>query len=689
MIAAFLLAAILDFGPERALVPNPAIGAAPSQRERAHVAASDHGSLVIWSDRRSGDWNVYGARLDRAGALLDERGLPISKGIAGDVVWTGNAYLVAYSLHPIVYVRIMTPDGVMGEPIATIDVGSWEAHTVRLATDGATVLLMTNSGRGAVLGLDGTKKRAFDFGVVLRAEWGLDIAVAHDGYGLATITAQGVAFRRIYADHDEPAQLLPESAKATTVGLGSDGTRFLASYDNNFLRAHRIGDTTVNTISPFAAAFPKVVWRGDHYLITFTRPTNIDAMAVRVAPDGDPVSGVVQFATATPPSAPDADRRPDGTGVAAWVTNNVVEAGFFDSADAAPTGVKPLAFSAPAQDLVRVDAQGGDVFTMWREAVGGDETVRLTRGAGGPVITLASGDAWPHEVIVDGNVVWALWARYDVGIVVQRFTRGLTPIDAAPVRALQVEHSSYIEYRRTQIAAGGGALLLASDLGENETGISYSIVREVNGVLTADLAFLPTPFMARMPAVAWNGSEFLVIWAYAQGPWEWWMFRVDDHLVMRRVGADGVLRDDADVTISDDPGRFIGDIRAVRSGNGVAVFWQTTPVRSTTLIRDTFAMRVGDAEHSPIENPGQRRLREVTTLGDSFLMLWTRDDAELVVLDEHFDALEYEQFVVTGPDIASTAARPVLAYARVDEDQGGVPRAFLRTASAKSRSVRR
>ena len=90
------------------------------------------------------------------------------------------------------------------------------------------------------------------------------------------------------------------------------------------------------------------------------------------------------------------------------------------------------------------------------------------------------------------------------------------------------------------------------------------------------------------------------------------------------------------------------------------------------LLLDTFAMRIGDAEHSRIDNSGQRTLREVTTLGDRFLMLATRD-AELVVLDEHLRELRARH-------------RP---GARRRRTRHRVPRAFLRTASAKSRSVRR
>jgi hypothetical protein len=694
MIAALLLAALLDFGPERPIAPNSTVGLAPHGRERARVAASDHGSLIVWSDGRTGNWEVYGTRLDRTGAVLDEQGIAISKGIAGDVVWTGTTYLVAYSIHPIVYVRTLTPEGILGAPIPIVDVDWATASTVRLATDGTTILLMTNSGRGAILGLDGMKRREMNFGVLPRAEWALDIAVANDGYGLATVTTNGVAFRRIHADRDEPAQILPSSSKAATVGLASDGTHFVAAYDDvNFLRVNRIGDPLATPVTPFAAAFPKLIWRGDHYLVTFTRPANIDAMAVRVSATAEPLSGIVQFATATPPSQPDADRRPDGTGVAAWVSGSRVEAGFFDNADAAPSDVKPVSFSAPAQEFVRVDAQDGDIFTMWLETGPEGQHVRLGRGAGGPAVTIATGSAWPVDVVVDGNVVWAVWNEFSTGVAVRRYTRGLVPIDAAPVRATgQSENGIYDLNRRTRVAAGGGTLLLVADLGDRDPGIEYTFLREVDGALTADLREVRmVDASGRTPAVAWNGSEFVVVWSSADGWIDLWQYYLPQILLARRIGADGEFRDAGPVTLSSDPNVRIGDIRAVRAGNEVVVAWQTTLIGATSIGRNTFAMRVGGEQHA-IPNPQHRRLRDIATLADRFLMLWTNDDAESVLLAN--DLTEVERGIVPGAaddlDLASTGGRPVVAYARIAEEYGRVFRAFVRSPIApRSRAVRR
>lgn len=697
MIAVLLLAALLDFGPERELAGNPSIGLAPRGRERARVAASDDGALVVWSDGRTGEseWKVYGARLGRTGAVLDRQGLLIASGIAGDVVWTGRAYLVAYAVHPLVYVRTVSPEGILGDPIPIVETDWVAAHTVRLATDGSTVLLMTNSGRGAVLTLDGEKRRALDFGIVPSPEWGLDLAGSNDGYGLVSVVAEGVAFRRIRADSDEPARLLPGSKGAATVALASDGTGFLAAYDSKtgivpHLRAHRIGDDAVHDLADFASGFPKIVWRGSDYLITFTNRANVDALAVPVSAAGEPLGAPAIFATATPPSQPDADRRPDGTGVAAWVSGySRVEVGFFDAAGLAPADVAPVSFSAPEQRLVRVATRGNDVFTMWLEAQDGSRSVRLGRGIDGQVLTLATGEVLPVDVVVDGNVVWAIWTQWP-GLAVRRFTPALVPIDAAPVPLpgfFLVEEFG----RRPRIAAGGGSLVLAAENGEREPGISVSVVRVVDGAADLRHHLLVTDFLSSHPAVAWNGTEFVVVWANAQDLFEYWTPPVDEHLVMQRVGADGVLRDAAPVTLSSDPGRSIRAVEAVRSGDDVAVFWQTAPLRDYAT-RDTAALRVRSGERHAIGNPLQRSLRAVATVGERFLMLWSHEDVEYVLLSEDFGEIERGLAPLPPTDFALATAgpRPVAGYARVVDEYGRVFRAFVRTAPLpKSRAVRR
>ena len=689
MIATLVLAALLDFGPERPLIARPELAPAPRMRERARVATSDRGALVVWSDYRSLEWNVYGARLDRDGTLLDEKGLLIASGIAGDVVWTGRAYLVAYAVHPIVYVRTVTPEGVLGDPIPIVDTEWVQAHTVRLATDGTTALLMTNSGRGAVLTLDGEKRRELSLGISPRAEFALDIAVSNDAYGLATIVPGGVAFRRIWADSEEAERILPGSDRATTVALGSDGSDFLAAFDYEdavrpHLRAQRVGEPGPRELTDFGAAFPKIVWRGNHYLITFTRTANIDAMAIRASEAGEAIGEPVMFATATPPSQPDADRRPDGTGVAAWVSAQRVEVGFFDASDEAPSNIQLISLSAPEQQRVRVDARGSEMFSLWLEG----SSIRLGRGIGGPATVIGSGS--PIDVVVDGDVVWAIWSQYPQGVLVRRYTNALVPIDAAPLPVMPPLAAGLGEEPIVRVSAGGGSLLIVTEGDISQPGLHARVVRETGGALTSAELFLPTDYLSRKPAAVWNGSEFTIVWAHGQSLWFWWLPPVPEHLVMQRVGADGVLLDAAPVTISSEP-RIFQAIESVRSGDDVVLVLQSSA--GATPVRDTFAMRLSSSERHAIDNPQRRKLDAIATLGDEILMLWTTTgDAEYVLLSHELDEVERGAAPIpaTGFDLASAGARPVVAYARIAEEHGRVLRAFVRTTlPAKHRTVRR
>src|SRR5688500_10381342 len=99
--------------PEYSVVPNGASG--PS------IATDGDGYLAVWTDQRAGGENaVWAARLGADGTVLDRTGVRVATmASAGQVVWTGNKYLIAYDeeIGPRTFVRTMTRDGVFGEPI--------------------------------------------------------------------------------------------------------------------------------------------------------------------------------------------------------------------------------------------------------------------------------------------------------------------------------------------------------------------------------------------------------------------------------------------------------------------------------------------------------------------------------------------------------------------------------------------
>lgn len=74
---------------------------ARSLQTGAKVACGDQNFLVVWTDYRNGNYDLYGARVDFAGNVLDPNGFPISAGSwwesFPDVSWDGTNFFVVWS----------------------------------------------------------------------------------------------------------------------------------------------------------------------------------------------------------------------------------------------------------------------------------------------------------------------------------------------------------------------------------------------------------------------------------------------------------------------------------------------------------------------------------------------------------------------------------------------------------------
>jgi hypothetical protein len=78
-----------------------AICTAPGHQTSPKVAVGDQNYLVVWQDDRDGTYDIYGARIDTDGNLLDPDGFPISAASgwenSPDVAWDGTNFLVVWS----------------------------------------------------------------------------------------------------------------------------------------------------------------------------------------------------------------------------------------------------------------------------------------------------------------------------------------------------------------------------------------------------------------------------------------------------------------------------------------------------------------------------------------------------------------------------------------------------------------
>lgn len=93
---------------------------APGPQTRVKMAAGDPGFLAVWQDQRNGTYDIYGARMDLYGNVLDSDGFPISVGPqlaeSPDVAWDGTNFLVVWSddrsmISPDIYGIRIAPSG--------------------------------------------------------------------------------------------------------------------------------------------------------------------------------------------------------------------------------------------------------------------------------------------------------------------------------------------------------------------------------------------------------------------------------------------------------------------------------------------------------------------------------------------------------------------------------------------------
>ena len=699
LLTVSLAAEPIALGPERPLVAAP-IDFAPGLHLTPRVAASDDGALAIWTDFRRDPYApaVYGTRLDRDGNPLDPTGILIAANArAGDVIWTGRHFLIAYRQHPSVLVRTMTPDGVLGPPRHAVNTDWINAETIRMATNGEDVVLVTNAGRGAVLSLEGEYIRSILYDRPdLHHIFAVDVAAAGSSYAIVSVLSAGIRFYPL----DGIPRTLPDSAGATTVAIASDGEQFLVVWDEVNLLALPVapsGDSRgpqqplTNDVAPAnsrepAAHSPTLVWTGSDYLLTFAFTAASRTGTLRLRRDGVTITQPDRFSTYTRTAEPDAAVRRDGSGVIVWVSlDRAVRAASLGS-----PSIHSIAQSAGLQKDVRIARHGGTFVSAWLEQIGQRWELRLTRGLGARPVTVVADEVNLVDVVVEDDVVWVVWTKGYTWLFVRRYTTSLQPIDAQPFKLddFYGEHPS--------VAGGGGVLLVAWMGSSVDTEIMAAVLRPAGETLAVTSVEYPE-FMHNdtLPAAAWNGSEFVIAWAHATLG-VWWQFPepVDEHVVAMRVGTDGVVRDPVPLVVSDEPKVIITNLKAASAQGAVGLVWQTQELPPTHGPKGTRAARFEGAERPPrriLDNPANLMLLSLASHGEKFLML--RDRLELFLLSA---TLEVEEAVpvangTSDADVVSAAGVPVVAYARpADMPQyGGVPRIFVRTTEpGRRRAIR-
>ncbi len=285
-----------------ALTVTAAHGASPTDKINPAVAGSSKGALVVWEDWRTGHADIYGARVDVNGKVLDPGGRLIAGAVpcAGarvvpndcdlthpDVVWTGSDYVVGFqtvdvdqSLEIDWWVHVDTNGNVIGTPS---QFAAGYGADFALAVSGSTYV-----GAWVQEDLHGFNRVLVSFPA---------------GNEVTTVT---VAFSD---------QVTPETTRffAHVDAAGGSGGFLLAYESKPFaenqdpfdIEVAKVGlDKTVSgkqlvTQTPSTEHAPAVAWNGNKWLVAWEdhRGANADIYGARIDanvnvldPGGDPIS---------------------------------------------------------------------------------------------------------------------------------------------------------------------------------------------------------------------------------------------------------------------------------------------------------------------------------------------------------------------------------------------------------------
>lgn len=161
-----------DFG-----VDNPVL--APAAKDQTEAATANDGvnSLVVWSDYRAGNYDIYAARVAADGWLLDPTGIPISTAVDDQlepsVVFGGGEYWVVWADHrsgtgwDLYGARVTPAEVVLDTQALPVSIAAGAQRRPSVTFNGSQVLAVWQDGRGTDSDIYGA--RINSSGVVLDA----------------------------------------------------------------------------------------------------------------------------------------------------------------------------------------------------------------------------------------------------------------------------------------------------------------------------------------------------------------------------------------------------------------------------------------------------------------------------------------------------------------------------------------
>jgi hypothetical protein len=547
------------------------ISTAPGFQGRPAVSFDGTRYLVAWADIRTGtsgaDDEIYAARVNPAGAVLDTTGFNVSNNAGPDGIpdasWDGQNHLVTWTekfngAGGVRAARIAPSGAVVDTPPLTLPSGT-NAFDASVAFNGtSSQVVWTKGSPGDIYG----------------ARVGTDGAIL-DGMPKEFSSGPGSELRPEIASGPQPYVVWHDDVPSAFFGGQAFGARVRANGTALDAPGRLLSTRLVNQFAPATASDGSnqlVVWSDDRNNAT----SDDDIYAARVSSSGQLLdqTGFVVTAGAAPEGTPAVafgastylvvwKDDPSGFGNADLyaqrvATNGTLLGGRFLVSGAAGDQSEPTVTFDGTNFLVAWTDPRGSTVDIYATYV--SPTGSVLNPTGIAVSTAAGSQSGPAAASDGTNsmVVWSDFRGATRDIYGTRITASGTVQDPSGIPIQTGPNSSF----RPSLAYGGGTYLAVWDENlDNIYGARVTpggVVQEPGGI-PISLA----PDSQGSPSVAYNGT-FLVAWEDRRSG-------VTHDIYATRVDADGVVQETDGVPVSTGPTEEFGTAVAP-SGSG----WTTT-----------------------------------------------------------------------------------------------------------------
>jgi len=540
--------------------------------------------FVVWTDQRNGIYNpdVYGARVTRAGAVLDPSGIAISTAAYSQyrptVAFDGTNLLVTWadgrSSNYDIYGARVTPSGIVLDSTGiAVSTAVDDQNAPAVAFDGTSFLVVwqdARSGRGD----DIYGARVTPSGAVLDSS-GIAVSTAVDDQGNPALAFDGTNFLAVWQDvrtgvdddvyaarvNQAGVVLDPSGIAVSTAAywqvlaaVAFDGTDFLvvwqdarsnSTYDIYGARVSQAGVVLAGIRVCSAAGHqqhPSVAFADTNFLVVWQdvrSSRDDDVYAARVTPSGtvlDP-SGIVVSTVSSSQYHP-AVASDSANFLAVWEDwRGGADADVY-GARVTPSGTvldpSSIALSRAAlnQNSAAVAFGGTNYLVVWEDYRQGTYSdiygARVTLGGlvldpGGIAISTAARSQRYPAIAFDGEnflVVWQGTGSGSIDIYGARVTPYGTVLDSA---GIAISTAAYGQYFPAIAYDGAGYLVVWQDERSGGSPDIYG-ARVTPGGTVLDpqgVAVSTAAFAQYYPALTFGGANFLVVWTDVRGGSDW------------------------------------------------------------------------------------------------------------------------------------------------------------------------